>query len=125
MMLQMATRILNDVERICQGKPIQRCSRPWRARGDGSRKSPLVECARRLRLRGAKRCRRATSLAIMRLAFLSPSIVETVVEGRTPVELNLQMLMTMRPALSLAWRDQEELFRNLGWARPADWRWCW
>jgi hypothetical protein len=61
----------------------------------------------------------------MRLAFLSPSIVETVVEGRTPVELNLQMLMTMRPALPLAWRDQEELFRNLGWARPADWRWCW
>jgi len=50
---------------------------------------------------------------LTRLAFLSPSIVETVVEGRTPVELNLQMLMTTRPALPLAWRDQEEL-RNLG-----------
>ena len=46
---------------------------------------------------------------LMRLAFLSPSIVETVVEGRTPVELNLQMLMTTRVAQPLAWRHQEEL----------------
>ena len=51
---------------------------------------------------------------LMRLAFLSPSVVETVVEGRTPVELNLQMLMTTRVALPLAWREQEELLRNLG-----------
>ena len=51
---------------------------------------------------------------LTRLAFLSPSIVERVIEGRTPVELNLQTLMTKRVALPLAWREQEELLRNLG-----------
>jgi site-specific DNA recombinase len=51
---------------------------------------------------------------LTRLAFLSPRIVETVVNGRTPVELNLQMLMTTRVALPLGWREQKELLRNLG-----------
>jgi hypothetical protein len=54
---------------------------------------------------------------LTRLAFLSPSVVETVVEGRTPVELNLQMLMTTRVALPLAWREQEKPLRNLGLGR--------
>jgi hypothetical protein len=48
------------------------------------------------------------------LAFLSPTMVEKVIEGRAPVELNLQMLMTTRVALPLGWRDQEELLSNLG-----------
>jgi len=46
---------------------------------------------------------------LTRLAFLSPSIVGSVIEGRAPVELNLQMLMTTRVALPLTWREQEEL----------------
>jgi hypothetical protein len=49
----------------------------------------------------------------MRLAFLSPTIVEKVIEGRAPVELNLQSLMTMRITLPLGWREQEELLPAL------------
>jgi hypothetical protein len=36
-------------------------------------------------------------------------MVERALEGRTPVGLNLQMLMTRRVALPLAWSDQEAL----------------
>ena len=106
----MAARILDDGEGVCQGKSIQPLlkavarARRWLEEIASCRLCSSAEIARREALQ------RATSLA----SFLSPSIVETVVEGRTPVELNLQMLMTTRPALPLAWRDQEELLRNLG-----------
>jgi site-specific DNA recombinase len=50
---------------------------------------------------------------LLRLAFLSPDIVEALVAGRAPVEFNLQMMMTTQRALSLAWKEQEKLLRNL------------
>jgi len=47
---------------------------------------------------------------LMKLAFLSPAIVDAVVEGRSRAVPNLQMLMTRLTALSLCWKDQERLF---------------
>ena len=46
---------------------------------------------------------------LTRLGFLSPTIVESIVEGRTPAGLNLQMLMARRLILPSSWRDQERL----------------
>jgi site-specific DNA recombinase len=47
---------------------------------------------------------------LMRLAFLSPAIVDAVVEGRSRAVPNLQTLMTRPAALPLCWKDQERLF---------------
>jgi hypothetical protein len=47
---------------------------------------------------------------LMRLAFLSPVIVDAVVEGRSRAVPNLQMLMTRPAALPLCWKGQERLF---------------
>jgi len=44
--------------------------------------------------------------AIMRLAFLSPTLVDAVVEGRTPAGTSLQVLINSRVGLPLLWRDQ-------------------
>ncbi len=44
------------------------------------------------------------------LAFIAPSIVEAVTEGRAPAGLNLQMLMDSRVKLPLVWTDQEREF---------------
>ena len=46
---------------------------------------------------------------IIRLGFLSPTVVEAVAEGRTPAGLNLQLLMARRLILPSSWRDQERL----------------
>ena len=46
---------------------------------------------------------------LTRLAFLSPTVVEAAVEGRTPPGLNLQTLMARRLILPPTWRDQERL----------------
>jgi hypothetical protein len=46
---------------------------------------------------------------LTKLAFVAPSIVEAVVEGRAPAGLNLQMLMDNRVTLPLGWTDQERL----------------
>ena len=59
----------------------------------------LVEIARR---EGLPK-RYVTRLA--RLAFVSPTIVEGVADGRAPAEINLQMLMDGRLALPLDWKD--------------------
>ncbi len=44
---------------------------------------------------------------LTKLAFIAPSIVEAVVEGRAPAGLNLQMLMDSRVKLPSGWKDQE------------------
>ena len=46
---------------------------------------------------------------LTRVGFLSPTVVEAIVEGRTPAGLNLQTLMTRRLILPATWRDQERL----------------
>ena len=43
---------------------------------------------------------------LLRLAFLAPTIIEAVVEGRQPVELTAQRLLT-RTALPLDWAAQK------------------
>jgi site-specific DNA recombinase len=53
---------------------------------------------------------------MIRLAFLAPSIVETIAEGRQPPELTAQFLSTGRGDLPLSWPAQEKL---LGFADPA------
>ena len=46
---------------------------------------------------------------LTKLAFIAPSIVEAIVEGRAPAALNLQMLMDSRVTVPLGWKDQERL----------------
>jgi len=46
---------------------------------------------------------------VSRLAFLSPTVVELLAEGRTPAALNRQMLMARRLIMPPTWRDQERL----------------
>jgi site-specific DNA recombinase len=43
---------------------------------------------------------------LLRLAFLSPKIVETIAEGRQPIELNAEAL-TKHFMLPVSWRKQE------------------
>ena len=47
---------------------------------------------------------------MIRLAFLSPAIVERIVDGRQPPELTAQVLSTGRGDLPLNWSAQEKLF---------------
>src|ERR1700730_9815027 len=46
---------------------------------------------------------------LMRLAFLSPALVDALAEGRSRAMLNLQMLKTRLPALPLCWKDQQQI----------------
>ena len=48
--------------------------------------------------------------ALMRLAFLSPALVEAIVEGSTPEGINLQRLVRSRVALPLLWLEQNQWF---------------
>jgi ParB-like chromosome segregation protein Spo0J len=59
----------------------------------------------------ARRERRQRSYVarLMRLAFLSPALVDALAEGRSRAMLNLQMLKTRLPALPLCWKDQQQL----------------
>ena len=49
--------------------------------------------------------------ALTKLAFIAPSIVEAILEGRAPAALSLQMLMDNRVSLPLDWKDQERLLK--------------
>lgn len=44
---------------------------------------------------------------LMKLAFLSPAIVDAVVEGRSRALPNLQVFMTRSVVMPLCWKDQE------------------
>lgn len=46
--------------------------------------------------------------AMMRLAFLSPTLADAVVEGRAPLGISLQRLVINRVALPLRWSEQDE-----------------
>ena len=46
---------------------------------------------------------------LIRLAFLAPTIVESIAEGRQPPELIAQFLSTGRRDLPLSWQAQEKL----------------
>jgi hypothetical protein len=55
---------------------------------------------------------------LTRLAFVAPSIADAIAEGRTPIGVNLQMLMNGRPELAPCWSVQEQLFRDVNSAFP-------
>jgi hypothetical protein len=50
---------------------------------------------------------------LTKLAFVAPSIVEAVVEGRSPIGVNLQMLMDGRLELAPCWSEQQRMFRDI------------
>jgi len=56
-----------------------------------------------------ERLQRSYVARLMRLAFLSPALVDTLAEGRSRAMLNLQMLKTRLPALPLCWKDQQQI----------------
>jgi hypothetical protein len=47
---------------------------------------------------------------VLRLATLSPEVVESIVGGRQPPDLSLQMLLTRHLNLSLDWAAQQRAF---------------
>ena len=49
---------------------------------------------------------------LVRLAFISPTIVEEVVQGCAPAAANLQMLMDGRLTLPLDWDAQKQVFAD-------------
>ena len=79
-------------------------ARGWFEELASGRVRSLVEIARREGL--AKRY--VTRLT--RLAFLAPAIVEATAQGRTPADVNLQMLMDGRLELPNCWTEQERVF---------------
>jgi hypothetical protein len=84
-------------------KTIARARR-WFEEVASGRMQSLAAIARRERL--AKRY----VARLTKLAFIAPSIVEAVVEGRAPGGLSLQMLVDNRARLPFGWKDQEQLF---------------
>ncbi len=81
-------------------------ARGWFEELASGRVRSLVEIARREGL--AKRY--VTRLT--KLAFVSPTFVDAIAEGKVPIVTNLQMLMDGRVALPLFWEDQEDLFTD-------------
>jgi hypothetical protein len=61
----------------------------------------------------------------MRIAFLSPSIVETVVEGRTPVEPKTADANDHASRTAVGVEGAGETAPQFGSGVPADWRWWW
>ena len=81
-------------------------ARGWFEELASGRVRSLVEIARR---EGLAR-RYVTRLT--KLAFVSPALVNAIVEGDVPLETNLQMLMDGRVTLPVSWMDQEEQMVN-------------
>jgi ParB-like chromosome segregation protein Spo0J len=79
-------------------------ARGWFEELASGRVRSLVEIARREGL-GKRYVTR-----LIRLAFVSPVVVETIAHGLSPDQFNLQSLMDGRLALPKQWREQEELF---------------
>jgi hypothetical protein len=78
------------------------------------RASSLAEIARREGLR------KRYVAPLTKLAFLAPAIAEAIAEGRTPIGVNLQMLMDGRLELAPCWSAQQRMFSdvNSGFESP-------
>ena len=79
-------------------------ARAWFEEVASGRVSSLAEIARREGLRKRYVAR------LTKLAFIAPSIAEAIVEGRTPIGVNLQMLMDGRVKLAPCWSEQQRMF---------------
>ena len=89
-------------------------ARSWFEEVASGRASSLTEIARREGLRKRYVAR------LTQLAFIAPSIAEAVAEGRTPIAVNLQMLMDGRLELAPCWSEQQRMFSdvNSGFESP-------
>jgi hypothetical protein len=79
-------------------------ARAWFEEVASGRVSSLAEIARREGLRKRYVAR------LTKLALIAPSIAEAIVEGRTPIGVNLQMLMDGRVLLAPCWSEQQRMF---------------
>jgi len=79
-------------------------SRAWFEEVASGRVSSLAEIARREGLRKRYVAR------LTKLAFIAPSLAEAIAAGRTPTDVNLQMLMDGRIELSPCWNEQGRMF---------------
>jgi site-specific DNA recombinase len=50
---------------------------------------------------------------LAKLAFIAPSLAEAITEGRTPLGINLQMLMDGRLELAPCWSEQQRMFSSV------------
>jgi DNA invertase Pin-like site-specific DNA recombinase len=82
-------------------------ARSWFEEVASNRVASLAEVARRAGLRKRYVARMA------KLAFIAPSIAEAIAKGRTPIGLNLQVLMDGRLELAPSWREQERIFSDI------------
>ncbi len=83
-------------------------ARCWFEEVASGRTQSLLEIARREGLPN----RYVTRVA--RLAFVSPTIAETIAGGRAPGAINLQMLMDGRVELPLDWQDRQPMLQECG-----------
>jgi DNA invertase Pin-like site-specific DNA recombinase len=82
-------------------------ARAWFEEVASGRAASLAEIARREGLQK----RYVTRLT--KLAFMAPSLAEAIAGGRTPIGVNLQMLMDGRLELAPCWFEQEQMFSGL------------
>jgi site-specific DNA recombinase len=79
-------------------------ARAWFEDVASGRASSLAEISRREGLRKRYVAR------LTKLAFIAPAISEAIAEGRTPIGINLQMLMDGRLELAPCWSEQQRMF---------------
>jgi site-specific DNA recombinase len=82
-------------------------ARSWFEEVASGRVGSLAEIARREGLRKRYVAR------LTKLAFLAPAIAEALAEGRTPIGVNLQMLMDGRLELAPCWSEQQRMFSDV------------
>jgi site-specific DNA recombinase len=89
-------------------------ARSWFEDVVSGRVGSLAEIARREGLRKRYVAR------LTKLAFIAPAITEAIAEGRTPIGVNLQMLMDGRLELAPCWSAQQRMFSgvNSGFESP-------
>ena len=49
---------------------------------------------------------------LTKLAFVSPTFLESIAAGKVPAAISLQMVMDGRIALPIGWEGQEKLFAD-------------
>jgi len=79
-------------------------ARTWFEELTSGTAASLAEIARREGLRKRYIAR------LTKLAFIAPAIAEAIATGRTPIGVNLQMLMDGRLPLAPCWREQQRMF---------------
>jgi site-specific DNA recombinase len=78
-------------------------ARAWFDEVASGRVGSLAEIARRDGLRKRYVAR------LTKLAFIAPSIAEAIADGRTPIGVNLQMLMDKRLQIDPCWTEQQRM----------------